>query len=80
MLLPPFEAMALSLLGSLITTVATAALCGISCKMCSRFEPLTRLLLPTRKAFAAILGAGSVVTWGDADCGGDCSAVQDLLI
>ena len=29
----------------------------------------------TRKAFAAILGAGSVVTWGDADCGGDCSAV-----
>ena len=34
----------------------------------------------TRKAFAAILGAGSVVTWGDADCGGDCSAVQDRLI
>ena len=30
-------------------------------------------------AFAAILGDGSVVTWGDANCGGDSSAVQDTL-
>ena len=30
-------------------------------------------------AFAAILGDGSVVTWGKADCGGDCSAVQGQL-
>ena len=30
-------------------------------------------------AFAALLGAGSVVTWGDAHCGGDSSAVQDQL-
>ena len=30
-------------------------------------------------AFAAILGDGSVVTWGDADCGGDSSGVQDQL-
>ena len=30
-------------------------------------------------AFAAILGDGSVVTWGDADCGGDSSAVQAQL-
>ena len=33
----------------------------------------------TYRAFAAILGNGSVVTWGDADCGGDCSAVLDKL-
>ena len=30
-------------------------------------------------AFAAILGDGSVVTWGGAAYGGDSSAVQDLL-
>ena len=30
-------------------------------------------------AFAAILGDGSVVTWGLAACGGDCSAVQGQL-
>ena len=30
-------------------------------------------------AFAAILGDGSVVTWGHAVCGGDSSAVQDQL-
>ncbi|OLP91273.1 hypothetical protein AK812_SmicGene27044 [Symbiodinium microadriaticum] len=30
-------------------------------------------------AFAAILGDGSVVTWGDAATGGDSSAVQDQL-
>ena len=27
----------------------------------------------------AILDDGPVATWGDAACGGDCSAVQDLL-
>ena len=30
-------------------------------------------------AFAALLGDGSVVTWGDADDGGDSSAVQEQL-
>ena len=30
-------------------------------------------------AFAVILGDGSVVTWGDGDCGGDTSTVQDQL-
>ena len=30
-------------------------------------------------AFAAILGDGSVVTWGDAEGGGGCSAVQEQL-
>ena len=30
-------------------------------------------------AFAAILGDKFVVTWGDAECGGDCSAAQDQL-
>ncbi|CAE7853297.1 unnamed protein product, partial [Symbiodinium sp. KB8] len=34
---------------------------------------------PDRSAFAAILGDGSVVTWGDADNGCDSSAVQDQL-
>ena len=31
------------------------------------------------EAFAAILGDGSVVTWGAEDFGGDSSAVQDQL-
>ena len=30
-------------------------------------------------AFAAVLGDGSVVTWGKSDSGGDSSAVQDQL-
>ena len=33
----------------------------------------------TAAAFAAILGDGSVVTWGDADQGGDSTAVQGGL-
>ena len=33
----------------------------------------------TMSAFAAILGDGSVVTWGDAECGGNSSAVKDQL-
>ena len=33
----------------------------------------------TSSAFAAILGDGSVVSWGDAACGGDSSAVQEQL-
>ena len=33
----------------------------------------------TDSAFAAILGDGSVVTWGGADKSGDSSAVQDQL-
>ena len=39
---------------------------------CSRFKPLF-------EAFAAILADGSVVTWGDPDCGGDSSEVRDQL-
>ncbi|OLQ04101.1 putative E3 ubiquitin-protein ligase HERC1 [Symbiodinium microadriaticum] len=34
----------------------------------------------TKAAFAAILGDGSVVTWGDPFFGGDSSAVQDQLM
>ena len=33
----------------------------------------------SERAFAAILGNGSVVTWGDAHHGGDSSAVQGQL-
>ena len=33
----------------------------------------------TINAFAAILQDGSVVTWGNANGGGDCSAVKDRL-
>ncbi|OLP46812.1 hypothetical protein AK812_SmicGene48734, partial [Symbiodinium microadriaticum] len=33
----------------------------------------------TIAAFATILGDGSVVTWGDANCGGDSTAVQHQL-
>ena len=39
----------------------------------------TRICGGSLHAFAGILGDGSVMTWGDADCGGDCSAVQDRL-
>ena len=31
------------------------------------------------KSFAALLGDGSVITWGDADSGGDSTSVQDQL-
>ena len=40
--------------------------------MCSRYKPL-------EDAFAAILGDGSVVTWGSTFQGGDSSVVQDQL-
>ena len=40
----------------------------ISSSMYSRFRP---------HAFAAILANGSVVAWGNEECGGDNSAVQD---
>ena len=48
---------------------------------------ITQVLLAASKklvfvhgaAFAKILGDGSVVTWGDSECGGDSSAVQDRL-
>ncbi|CAE7213093.1 unnamed protein product, partial [Symbiodinium natans] len=33
----------------------------------------------SRRAFAAILLDGSVVSWGNEDCGGDNSAVQAQL-
>ena len=33
----------------------------------------------TQRAFAAILGDGSVVTWGEATYGGDSAAVQGQL-
>ena len=35
--------------------------------------------IPSSAAFAAILGDGSVVTWGSAECGGDSSSVQHQL-
>ncbi|CAE7743796.1 FTSH1 [Symbiodinium necroappetens] len=38
-----------------------------------------RLVFVHEAAFAKILGDGSVVTWGDSECGGDSSAVQDRL-
>ena len=34
----------------------------------------------TNNAFAAILTDGSVVTWGDPDCGGNSSKVQEELV
>ena len=56
----------------MLAEVVTAALCEISCRMCSRYKQ-------TGSAFAAILGDGSVVAWGDAEAGGDSSAVRDQL-
>ena len=38
-----------------------------------------RELRATREAFAALLGDGTVVTWGDAAHGGDSSSVQAQL-
>ena len=58
--------------GVMPIAVATAVRYRSSCEMCSRSKLLIR-------AFAAILGDGSVVTWGHAGHGGDSSAVQDQL-
>ena len=49
---------------------ATTVQCGISCRTCSKSRHLFA---------AAVLGDGSVVTWRDADLGGDSRAVQDQL-
>ena len=38
-----------------------------------------RSVQATGQAFAAILGDGSVVAWGDPTSGGDCSEVQKQL-
>ena len=38
-----------------------------------------RLIQASVGAFAAILGDGSVITWGRADVGGDSSAVRHQL-
>ena len=38
-----------------------------------------RQIQATRDAFAALKADGSVVTWGDPDCGGDSRNVQDQL-
>ncbi|CAE7664702.1 unnamed protein product, partial [Symbiodinium necroappetens] len=38
-----------------------------------------RLVQASSGAFAALLGDGSVIAWGAADRGGDCSAVRDQL-
>lgn len=38
-----------------------------------------RRIHPSARAFAAVLEDGSVVTWGDAENGGDSSAVRDRL-
>ena len=38
-----------------------------------------RQIQASSSAFAAILGDGSVVTWGHSQRGGDCSAVQEQL-
>jgi hypothetical protein len=38
-----------------------------------------RQIISSARAFAAILEDRSVVTWGDPENGGDCSAVRDRL-
>ena len=38
-----------------------------------------RKIQVTRRAFAALLADGSVITWGAPDCGGDSSAVKNRL-
>ena len=60
--------------------VATVVLCRISCDQCAA-DPSWRICSRSKPliAFAAILGDGSVVTWGDAECGGDSGAVQGQL-
>ena len=52
--------------------VATVVLCRLSCKHVQQIQD-------AGSAFAAILDDGSVVTWGDAEFGGDSSAVQTQL-
>ena len=57
--------------GALQDVVVTAPESKISSGMLNRFVAQT--------AFAAILADRTVVTWGDAECGGDSSRVQDQL-
>ena len=38
-----------------------------------------RSITAAYSAFAALKGDGSVVTWGDAECGGDSTSVQAQL-
>ena len=61
-----------SLLGVMQTVAVTVRQFEISSRGVQHIQA-------TWGAFAAILADGSVVTWGDADCGGDSSAVQDQL-
>eukprot|EP00435_Cladocopium_sp_Y103_P052641 s878_g16.t1 len=46
-----------------------------------KFKPTYQLrkIQVTRRAFAALLADGSVITWGAPDCGGDSSAVKHRL-
>lgn len=53
------------------TVAGTALLCRIS--TCAH-------IASKHRAFAAIMADGRVVTWGNADSGGDSSAVQDQLV
>ena len=46
---------------------------------CLTLQVCTIRIRGTCKSLAAILGDGSVVTWGRAACGGDSSSVQDQL-
>ena len=52
--------------------VVTVVLCRINCRTCKQIQA-------SHRAFAAVLVDGSVVTWGDADFGGDSSTVQNQL-
>ena len=53
----------------MLTMVPTAALCRLSSRMSKQIQS-------SQSACAAILGDGSVVTWGAAECGADSSTVQ----
>ena len=72
--------------GRLVDSTGSVLDAGVPLKkaMLQFQEPLTLQIRRVdvcggNRAFAAILGDGSVVTWGDADSGGGSSAVRDQL-
>jgi len=71
--LPQFWRMDRSLHGAIQITVVTAPWF----KNSSRQK--AQKVEATDSAFAAILADGTVIIWGDADCGSDCSPVQHQL-
>ena len=71
--------------GSVLYGARTIRECGLQTGDVLTMHVQPVMIMPARRgilsqSFAAVLGDGSVVAWGDSDQGGDSSAVQDQLL